>query len=129
MLYLHSGLSFLISLPSSFSISPSSFLSLPPISLHLIHMCSIVSPHSTFCTFFSSPSIQYLFSLLVPTSKSRLHFSFFCTSPQVLRNLDSLILSLLSCFSVSLSLSLNSIFIHFPFAVNFSTSSLAYPFL
>jgi hypothetical protein len=60
-----------------------------------------------------------VFSSLVPTSKSRHHFSFFCTlSPQELQNytsyrysllyLDSLILSLFSCLSVSLSLSLSS---------------------
>jgi hypothetical protein len=62
-----------------------------------------------------------VFSLLVFTSKSRHHFSFFCTvSPQVLRNFlcytPYLILSLLSCLSVSLSLSSSSTFIHLAFA-------------
>jgi hypothetical protein len=74
------------------------------------------------------------FSLLVHTSKSRHHFSFFLHSfspgipefpvihfPYFLLNLDSLILSLLSCLSVSLSLSLSSTFIHPPFALNLST--------
>jgi hypothetical protein len=62
-----------------------------------------------------------VFSLLVSTSISRHHFSLFCTvSPQVLRNFlcytPSLILSLLSCLSVSLSLSISSTFIHLSFA-------------
>jgi hypothetical protein len=42
---------------------------------------------------------------------------------------DSLILSLLSCLSVALSHSLSSTFIHLPFALNLSASSLANPFL
>jgi hypothetical protein len=118
-----------ISLSSIFTrISPRSFLSLSLslILLHPFHMCSIVSfslliAHSapSFLSFHTLP----VFPLLVPTSKSRHLFSFFCTlSPQVLRNflchnlsafllyLDSLILSFLSCLSVSLSLSLSSIF-------------------
>jgi hypothetical protein len=44
-----------------------------------------LSPHSTFCTFFPLLPPIPTFSLLVPTSKSRHHFSFSCTlSPQVL---------------------------------------------
>jgi hypothetical protein len=45
-----------------------------------------LSSHSTFCTFFSFRPIP-VFSLLVPTSKSRHNFSFFCTlSSQLLGN-------------------------------------------
>jgi hypothetical protein len=43
--------------------------------------------------------------------------------------LDSWILTLFSCLSVSLSLSLSSSLIHLPSSLNLSTSSLAYPFL
>jgi hypothetical protein len=56
------------------------------ISLHLFHMCSIVSlliahPASSFLSFHPIP----VFSLLIPTSESCYHFPFFCTlSPQVL---------------------------------------------
>jgi hypothetical protein len=61
-----------------------------------------LSPHSTFYTFFFSFHPIPVFSFLVPTSKSRHHFSFFCTfSPQVLRNLlchTSLILPVVSGF-------------------------------
>jgi hypothetical protein len=101
-------------------------------------MCSIVSLslHSTFCTFFALLHPIPVVSLLFPTFDSRHHFSLSCIiSPQVLRNLlsytiiDSLILSLLSCLSVSLSFSLSSTFLHLPFALNLSASSLAYPFL
>jgi hypothetical protein len=79
----------------------------------------------------SSPSIKYLFSHssfphlnLVILFFSLLH-SLSLGTPEfpllyTLLYLDSLILSLLSC----LSLSLSSTFIHLPFALNFSTSSL-----
>jgi hypothetical protein len=122
---------YLISLLSSFSISPRSFLSLSVISPHPCarSSLSLLVAHSA-PSLFSFPSIPVL-SLLIPTSKSRHHFS--CTfSPQVLRNflsysllcLDSLIFSLLSFLSVSLPLSLSSAFIHFPFVLNLSTPSL-----
>jgi hypothetical protein len=73
-------------------------------------------------------------SLLVPAFKSCHHFPLFrALSPQVHRNILChaflIILSLLSCLSVSLSLSLSSAHIHLPSALNLSTSSLAYPFL
>jgi hypothetical protein len=140
-----------LSFPSS-SISLSSILS--PFHLHLvflpvpfspslsflyIHSQLSLSPHSTFCTFFLSFHPIPVFFLLVLTSKSRHHSSFF--SPQVLRNFlrhTSIILPVVfgffdsfasSLFVVPLSLSLNSTFIHLPFALNLSTFSLAYPFL
>jgi hypothetical protein len=93
------------------------------ISLHPFHICSIdsLSTQHILQPLFS-PFIQYLFSLIVPTSESPHHFSFPCTlSPQIP--------SLRSCLSVSLSPSLSSTFIHLPFALNLSTSSLAYQFL
>jgi hypothetical protein len=131
-----------ISLPSSFSISPSSSFSL--ISPDPFHMCSIVSLASYHVLhLLSSPSVQYLFSLSsfphlnlaiiflsLAFSVRRysgispvIHLSYF------LFCLDFLILSLLCCLSVSLSLSLSSIFIYLLFVLNLSTSSLAYPFL
>jgi hypothetical protein len=85
------------------------------------------SPHSTFCTFF--PLLPFIY-------ESCHHFSPSCTlSPQIFRNflchtpfilfyLDSLILALLSCLSVSLSLSLSSTFIHLPFALFFTGISV-----
>jgi hypothetical protein len=109
-----------ISLSSIFiRISPRSFLSLS-LSFRYIHStCAQLSLSLSFHT-----RTLPVFPLLVPTSKSRHPFSFFCTlSPQVLRNflchnlsafllyLDSLILSLLSCLFMSLSLSLSSIFV------------------
>jgi hypothetical protein len=127
------------SFPSSLSISRRSLPSFFLISSHPLHMCSIVSLSlGHILHLLSSLSVQYLFSLslFVPASESRHHFPFFRTlSPQVHRNilchasLDSLILSLLSCLSVSLSLSLSSAHIHLPSALNLSNSSLAYPFL
>jgi hypothetical protein len=123
-------------LPSVFIQYFSPFLSLP-LSFHRIHVLdplSLLVAHSA-PSILSFPSIP-VFSLLIPTSKSRHHFS--CTlSPQVLRNflsysllcLDSLIFSLLSFLSVSLPLSLSSAFIHFPFVLNLFTPSLTYPFL
>jgi hypothetical protein len=89
-------------LPSVFILYFSPFLSLP-----LSHLTTFI-PHVLNCLSLSSPSTQYLFYFLY---------------------LDSLILSLLSCLSVSLSLSLSSTFIHLPFALHLSTSSLAYLFL
>jgi hypothetical protein len=134
---------YLVSLPSSFRISPP-FLSLPlpyfsTLIPHVLNCLSLLTAHSapSFLSFHSIP----VFSLLDPTSKSPHHFSFCYTlSPQVLRNflihlsdfllyLDSLMLSLLSYLSVSLSISLSSTFIYLPFALNLSASSLAYPFL
>jgi hypothetical protein len=61
--------------------------------------------------------------LLYSRSSSVIHLSY------SLLHMDSLILSLLSCLSVSLSLSLSSTFIHLHFAPNLSTSSLANSFL
>jgi hypothetical protein len=89
---------------SSFSISPRSFLPLSLISLHPLH------------------HVLYCFSFLIAHSEPSF-LSYF------LLYLDSLILYLLACLSVSLSLSLSSPFIHPPFALNLSTSLLAYPFL
>jgi hypothetical protein len=118
----------------------SPFLSLPLSFCYLHSTCAhcffFLIAHSA-SSFLLFPPIP-VFSLLVPTSKSRHYFSLSCTvSPQVLRNflshlsysplyLDSLILSPLSCLSVLLSLSLSSTFIHLPFAINLSTSSLEY---
>jgi hypothetical protein len=61
--------------------------------------------------------------LLYSRSSSVIHLSY------SLLHMDSLILSLLSCLSVSLSLSLSSTFIHLHFAPNLSTSSLENSFL
>jgi hypothetical protein len=108
---------------------------------HVLNCLSLLIAHSAPC--FLSFRLIPVFSLLVRTTKSRHHFSLFCTlslsRPSEISSvihlsysllyLDSLILSILSCFSVSLSLSLSSTFIHLPFALNLSTSSLAYPFL
>jgi hypothetical protein len=77
-----------ISLPYLFTISPRSFLSFSLISLHPFHPVHSIA----------------VFSLLVATSKSRHHFSFFL-SPQVLRNFlchTPLILPLVSGFCDSL---------------------------
>jgi hypothetical protein len=114
----------LISLPSSFSISlrsisPSHFATSIPHGFYCLSLSlSLLVGHSapSFLSFRPIPA----FSLLVPTSKSRHHFSFFCTvSSQVLRNFlcytPSLILSLLSCLPVPLSLSISSTFIHLAF--------------
>jgi hypothetical protein len=76
-----------------------------------------LSPRSFLSLFLSFRPIP-VFSLLLPTSESPL------SNP--LLHLVSLILSLLSCLSVSFFLSLSSTFIHFPFALNLSTSSLSY---
>jgi hypothetical protein len=96
---------------------------------------SLLIAHSA-PTFLSFHPISVVF-LLVLTSESRHHFSLCCTVPpprysgissvihlsySLLYYLDSLSLSLLSCLSVSLFLSLNSTFFRFPFALNLSTS-------
>jgi hypothetical protein len=123
----------------------SRFFSLP-LSLSLSHFATSI-PHvldflslliAYFARCFSSPSIQYLFSLssfphlnfaisFLSFILSLPRYSFVIHHPYPCCILDSLILSLLSCLSVSLSLSLSSTFIHLPFALN--PSSLAYPFL
>jgi hypothetical protein len=123
---------YLSSFPSSFSISPCSFLSLSLISLHPFHMCPIVSLASLqILHLLSSPSVQYLFSLssfphlnlaiiflsLAFSPPGTPEFPLEYTSHRELY-LVSLILSLLSCFSVSFSLSLSSTFIHLHFALN-----------
>jgi hypothetical protein len=92
-------------------------------------------------SFLSFPPIP-IFSLLVPTSKSRHHFSFSCTlSLQILRNFlcyTPLILPVVSGFFDSYpSFLLVCVFVPFtqlyihqsPFALNLSTSLLTYPFL
>jgi hypothetical protein len=143
-LLFHTSLIHPISLPSSLSISRRSFPSLSLISSHPLHMCSTVSlSWRHILHLLSSPSVQYLFSLssfphlnlaiiflsfalCLPRysgTSSVMHFSCF------LLYLESLILSLLFCLSVSLFLSLSSAHIHLPSALNLSTSSLAYPFL
>jgi hypothetical protein len=117
-LLFHISFIHLISLPSSFVFLPVPF-SLSFSFCYIYSTCTRLSLflHSTFCTFFPSPSIQYLLSL----------FSF----PHI--NLTIIFLSLkislprYSGLSVSLSLSLSSTFFHLPFAL--STSSLAYLFL
>jgi hypothetical protein len=127
-------------LPSIFTPRSFSFLSL--ISLHPFHMIvldclSLFIAHSapSFLSFHPIP----VFSLLLPTSKSRHHLSFFCTLSLPRYSvihlsffplyIDSFIFFLLSCLVLSLSLSLSSTFIHLSFALNLFTSSLAYPFL
>jgi hypothetical protein len=135
----------LISLPSSFSIFPRSFLFLS-LSFRYIHSTNArlsLSPH-IILHLLSSPSIQYLFSLssFLHLNLAIIFLSFAHSLPRFsgisfvihlsyfLLNLNSLILSLLSCLSVSLFISLSSKCIHLSFAnPNLSTSSLAYPFL
>jgi hypothetical protein len=111
----------------------------PSLSFRYIHI-----PHELNCLFLliahSAPFLSFypipIFSLLVPTSKSRHHFSFFCSlSPQVPPQFPLLytshsfcctwILSFLSFLSVSLSVSLSSTYIHLPFALIFPL----FPFL
>jgi hypothetical protein len=80
---------YLVSLPSTFRISPP-FLSLPlphfsTLIPHVLNCLSLLTAHSapSFLSFHPIP----VFSLLDPTSKSPHHFSFCYTlSPQVLRN-------------------------------------------
>jgi hypothetical protein len=85
-LLFHISFIHLISLPSSFSISLCSFLSHFATSIpHVLNCLSfLISPSTpSFLSFHPIP----VFSLLVPTFKSRHHFSFSCTlSPQELRN-------------------------------------------
>jgi hypothetical protein len=95
-----------------------------------------LSPHRTFCIFFLSFHPIPASSLLVAPSKSPHHFPFSCTllPRYLLRNFlchTSLILSIVSGFFDSFSslLLVCSTFIHLPFALNLSTSSLVYPFL
>jgi hypothetical protein len=115
-----------IFLPASFPPSSHFATSIP----HVLDYLSLLIAHSarSFLSFHPIP----VFSLLVPTSESRHHFSLSCTlspyTPCCILYLDSLILALISCLSMSLSLLLSSIFIHLLFALNLSTSSLAYPF-
>jgi hypothetical protein len=111
----------------------------PPLSLPLSHFATSI-PHVFDRLTLSFPSVQYLFPL---SSFSHLNLAIIflfllLTFPRYsgissvsysLLYLDSLILSLPSCLSVSLSLSLSSALIHLPSALNLSTSSLAYPFL
>jgi hypothetical protein len=92
-------------------------------------MCSIVSLSS-----------HHILHLLTSPSISHHHFSLALSLPRYsgissvihlsysLLYLDSLILLLLSCLSVSLSFSLSSTSIHPPFALNLFTFSLTYLF-
>jgi hypothetical protein len=111
--------------PVPFSPSLSHFATSIP---HVLNCLSLLIAHSapSFLSFHPVP----VFSFLVPTYKSRHHFSFFCTlSPQVLRNFlchTPFILPVVSAVSL---FSLSSTFIHLFFALNLSTFSLAYPFL
>jgi hypothetical protein len=85
----------LISLPSSFCISPGSFLSLSHFAMSIPHVLNSLFPHSTFCTFF----------LILPSNTCFLSspsFFFLCPfSPQVLRSFlchTPLMLSVVSAF-------------------------------
>jgi hypothetical protein len=103
----------------------------------MLDCLSVSLSHCTFCTFFPLlpsntcflPPRSYIFLSLAFSlprysgTSSVIHLSYF------LLYLDSLIFSLVSCLSVYLPLSLSSTFIHRPFALNLSTSSLTYPFL
>jgi hypothetical protein len=135
------SLIYLIALPSSFCISPRSFPSLNLISLHPFHICSIVSLSSLHILhLLSSSSIKYLVSL---SSFPHLHLAIIVLSlvlslpryfsviylSDSLLYLYSLILSLVPCLSVPSSLLLSCTFIHLPFGLNLSASSLAYPLL
>jgi hypothetical protein len=82
-LLFHISFIHVISLPFSFSISPRSFPSLSLILLHPFHMCSILS--LSFFIAHSAPSFLSfqpipVFSLLVPTSKSRHLFGILMSS-------------------------------------------------
>jgi hypothetical protein len=123
--------------------TPFFFYSFPPLPylFYPSYLSCVFIQYFSLSLYFSS--IQYVFSLLVPTSKSRDHFSFFCPlSPQVFRNFlchTPLILPLVSgCFDSFPSFLLFCIFVSFtqlyihPSAFcsfNLSTSSLAYSFL
>jgi hypothetical protein len=129
-------------------------ISIPPVpfspflSFHHIHSTCVqlsLSPHtcSTFCTFFPllpsnncfpSFSFPHLHLAIIFLSCALSLPRYYGISSVVhlsysLLYLDSSILSLLSCLSVSLCLSPSSTLTHLPFALNLSTSSLAYPFL
>jgi hypothetical protein len=119
-----------VSLPSSFHISPRSFLSFSRISLNPFHiMLNCFFLHIAH----SAPSFLFfcpipIFSLLVPTSISCHHFSFFCTlSSQVLRNFlchTPLILPVVSgFFDFLLSFLLVCIFVTFTQPSSFCPSS------
>jgi hypothetical protein len=122
----------LISLPSSFSISPRSFLSfsLSHFATSILHVVdclsfriahSASSFHSFYPTCFLS-SFPHLHLVIIFLSLSPELQNFFCHTPLVY--LDSLIVSRLSYFSVPLSLLRSSTFIHLPFALNLSTSMI-----
>jgi hypothetical protein len=121
-----------ISLPSSFfplslSLSLSHF---SPSSLHILHLLSSLSILCLF-SLSSFPHLN-LAIIFLSLALSLLRYSGIFSVidlPYSLLYLDSLILSFISYFSVSLSFSLSSTFIHLPFALNLSTSSLAYLFL
>jgi hypothetical protein len=136
-----------ISIPTPFF-----FCSFPPLPyrFYLSYLSSVFIQYfsSSFLIAHYAPSLLNfhpirVFSLLVPTSKSYDHFSFFCPlSPQVFRNFlchTSLILPLVSgCFDSFPSFLLFCIFIPFTqlyihlsafCSFNLSTSSLAYSFL
>jgi hypothetical protein len=111
-----------MSLSSIFS--PSVFIQYfsPFRSLPLSHFATFI-PHVLIAhpaPFFLSFHPIPVFSLLVPTSKSRHYFSFFALS---------LILPVISWFFDFFLACLCFCPFHFPFALNVSTSSLAYPFL
>jgi hypothetical protein len=134
-------------LPSVFAHYFSPVLSLPL--SHFVASAPHVLDRLTLLSAHSAPSLLLfrpipVLSLFVSASKPRLAIIFLSFALSLLRYtgtssvmhlsysllyLDSLILSLLSCLSVSLSLSLISALIHFPSALILSTSSLAYPFL
>jgi hypothetical protein len=121
-------------LPSVF-ILPSLTLSLSlshfsPSSLHILHLLSSLSILCLF-SLSSFPHLN-LAIIFLSLALSLLRYSGIFSVidlPYSLLYLDSLILSFISYFSVSLSFSLSSTFIHLPFALNLSTSSLAYLFL
>jgi hypothetical protein len=115
----------------------------PSLSFRYIKCAQLsLSPRSTFCTFFPLlPSSTCFLSSFLHLNLAITFFSFALFLPRYsgissvihlsyfLLCLDSLVLSLLPCLSVFLSLSFSSTFIHLPFAINLSTSSLPYPFL
>jgi hypothetical protein len=117
-----------ISLSSSFSISPRCFLSLSLISIsHVLNCLFLLIAHSA-PSFLSSHPTPVFFLLTIIFIYFALSLPRCSGTSSVRRLTFSLILSLLSCLSVSLSLSLSSTFIHLPFAFNLSSSSLAYSF-
>jgi hypothetical protein len=129
-LLFHISFIHLISLWSSLSISLLSHFatSIP----HVLHCLFLLVTHSAPSFLFFDPipplsSFPHLNPAIIFPSFA---LSLLCHTPlYFLLYLDSLIFSLISCLSVSSSLSLRSTFIHLPFALNLSTSSLAGPFL